>query len=332
MERHGADIPRRIITIAGCKGGVGKSVIACSIALELGRLGRNVILVDADLGGANLHTYLGIRAPRYVMSDFLTKRVKTLEEAILETDYAGVRFISSAGNIPSQANPKFAQKAKIISSLRSLKADYVVVDIGAGSSYDVMDFFSMTDDGILVTTSEPSSIVNSYGFVKNVLYRRLSLAFRQYSLVTELLKRGMNPDGADGISSIPEFMAELETVSPQCWDKARTMIASFAPNIVVNMAASDGDAKEGDKLRAIIGKFLSIEARCLGQVIEDPVLRISAKRMIPFVVFAPDCKAALCVKEIVQRLVSAMGEHIRDTGNPNGKAVDSERSMTAACP
>ncbi|MBI5118389.1 P-loop NTPase [Candidatus Poribacteria bacterium] len=331
MEKSGADNSRRIVTIAGCKGGVGKSVIACSIALEMGRLGKDVILVDADLGGANLHTYLGIRSPKYVISDFLSRRLKTIEETVLATDYQGVRLISSAGNVPSQANPKFAQKAKLINSLRSLKADCIVVDIGAGSSYDVMDFFSMTDDGILVTTPEPSSIVNSYGFVKNVLYRKLSLAFRQYSLVTELLKRGMNPDGNDGISSIPDLMAELERVSPECRLKAKEMLSHFIPGIIVNMTASESDLREGEKLKAIINKFLSIEARCIGHVVEDPVLRISAKRMIPFVVFAPDCRATTCVKEIARRLTSATREQVRAAPQDDEQALGSGRSMTAAC-
>ncbi len=303
MERNGAEASRRIITVAGCKGGVGKSVIACAIALELGRMGREVILVDADLGGANLHTYLGMQAPKYVISDFLSRRVKTLEEIVLDTGYHGVRFISSAGNVPSQANPKFAQKAKIINGLRSLRADHIIIDIGAGSSYDVMDFFSVTDDGILVTIPEPTSIVNSYGFVKNVLYRRFSMAFRQYSLVMELLKRGMNPHSNSGISAIQELMGQLATLNPECWLEAKTMLSHFMPNIIVNMTTSESDARLGEKLKNIIGKYLSIDARCLGQVVEDPLVRTSAKRMVPFTVYAPDCKAASCVNRVVERLL-----------------------------
>lgn len=302
MEK-GAWESRRIITVAGCKGGVGKSVIACAIALEIGKLGKDVILVDADLGGANLHTYLGMQAPKHVMSDFLSRRVKTLEGIILDTDFARVRFISSAGNVPSQANPKFSQKAKIISGLLSLKADYIVVDIGAGSSNDVMDFFSMTDDGIVVTIPEPTSIINSYGFVKNVVYRKFCMSFREYSLVMELLKRGMNPDSNGGISAIQELMAELATISPECWLKAKSMLSRFNPNIVVNMAGSESEARLGEKLRTIIGKYLSINAECLGEVYDDPAVRTSAKKMIPLSAMAPDSKAVQCVRRIVQRLL-----------------------------
>jgi flagellar biosynthesis protein FlhG len=307
----------RIITVAGCKGGVGKSVIACALALEIGKTGRDVVLVDADLGGPNLHTYLGIQSPAYVMSDFLSRRVRNIEEIALETDFSNVRFISSAGNVPSQANPKFAQKTKIISSLRSLKTDFIIIDIGAGSSYDVMDFFSIIEDGLLVTAPEPTSIVNSYGFVKNVLYRRFTMAFKQYSLVMELLKRGMNPDGERGISGIQDLMGELSEISPECWLKANSILNNFKPNIVVNMTDTDDDVQLGHKLKAIMEKYLTIEAVFLGQVEDDPAVRASAKRMIPFTVLAPDCRAAASVKSIAELLLLSSASESDITSEAN---------------
>ncbi len=295
-----------IITVAGCKGGVGKSVVACAIALEAGRLGRDVILVDADLGGANLHTYLGMHSPRCVISDFLSRRVKSLSDIVLDTEYPGVRFVSSAGNVPSQANPRFAQKTKIIKGLQSLKAELVIVDIGAGSSYDVMDFFSLTNNGVLVTVPEPTSIVNSYGFVKNVLYRRFQIAFRQYSLVAELLKRGMNPDDNGGISAMQELLGELTNVSPECWFRAKNMLSQFAPNIIVNMTTSEKDARVGEKLKTIIEKYLSVKAKCLGDVVEDPAVRTASRKMVPFMIHSPGCPAAACVRNLAPRLIELL--------------------------
>jgi len=323
MIEDSAGTSQRIITLAGCKGGVGKSVIACSIALELGRLGKDVILVDADLGGPNMHTYLGIQSPDYVISDFLSRRIKEMKGIALETEYPGVRFISSAGNVPSQANPKFAQKMKIIKSLGLLKADFIIVDIGAGSSYDVMDFFSMTDDGILITIPEPTSIVNSYGFIKNVLYRRFSMSFRQYSLVMELLKRGMSPDGDSGIAAIQELMGKMATTSPDCWVKAKSMLSSFVPNIIVNMATSEEDARLGEKLKTIIGKYLSVDAAYLGHVAEDPAVRASARKMLPFSVSAPECTATLCIRTIVRRLLQPVSSPTMHESTPLENAVGS---------
>ena len=184
-----------------------------------------------------------------------------------------------------------------------MHADFIIIDIGAGSSYDVMDFFSLTEDGILVTIPEPTSIVNSYGFVKNVLYRRFSKSFRQYPLATELLKRGMNPNGDGGISGTQELMGELARVNAECWLKAKALLSEFSPNIVVNMTVSDNDIKLGYKLKAIISRYLSINPVFLGQVDDDPAVRMSAKKMIPFPVLAPDCKAVKCIGQIVRTLI-----------------------------
>jgi MinD-like ATPase involved in chromosome partitioning or flagellar assembly len=82
------------------------------------------------------------------------------------------------------------------------------------------------------------------------------------------------------------------------------ILSEFAPNIILNMTASDGDIKLGYRLQAIIEKYLSIKAVFLGQVEEDPAIRISAKKMIPFSVFAPDCKAVKNIKHIVQSLLN----------------------------
>jgi len=303
MAEDGTRVSGRTITIAGCKGGVGKSVIASALAIEAGKSGADVILVDADLGGPNLHTYLGIRQPERVMSDFLARKVRKMEDILLDTNLTGVRFISCAGNVPSQANLKFTQKAKIIDSLSTLQTDLLVVDIGAGSSNDVMDFFSMTDGGILVTTSEPASIINSYGFVKNVIYRRLIRMFRDNNRVIELLERGINPEADGGISGINELMCLLSDLDGECWIKAKAMLSYFRPGIIVNKAETGADTIVDEKLKTIIKKYLSVESECLGAVVDDPCVKVSARKMVPFSVYAPDCPAARCVKRITRLLL-----------------------------
>lgn len=303
MKRYETTESRRIITIAGCKGGVGKSVIASALAIEAGRCGADVILVDADLGGPNLHTYLGIRQPERVISDFLSRSVAKIEGIILDTEFLGVRLISGAGNVPSQANLKFAQKMKIIEAISSLRAELLIVDIGAGSSRDVMDFFSMTDGGILITTCEPASIINSYGFMKNVIYRRLGRAFREKKHLAGLLERGMNPEADDGIPDIEKFLDELSDLDSECWMEAKAMLSDFRPGIIVNRAESALEAGVDEKLKAIAKKYLSIEAECLGAIVEDLYVKAAARKMTPFSVLAPDCPAAQSIRRIAARLL-----------------------------
>jgi flagellar biosynthesis protein FlhG len=293
----------RFIAVGGCKGGVGKSVVSCALAVAAGRLGKDVILVDCDLGGPNLHTLLGIQEPAYVISDFISRRVKNIDDIVIDTNFSGVRLISCAGNAPSQANPRYAQKLKLLKNLQSLQADIIILDVGAGSSNDVMDFFSKADDKILVTTPEPTSVVNSYGFLKNVVYRRLTFAFRQNSLVTELIKRGMNPTANGGIRSLGTLMDELFRLNKECWVEAKQMLIRFVPNIILNKCTCAADTLVNEKLKAIIEKYLAVECRCLGEIMDDPVVRVSARKMVPFLALAPESKAAICMDRIVDRVL-----------------------------
>jgi flagellar biosynthesis protein FlhG len=119
----------------------------------------------------------------------------------------------------------------------------------------------------------------------------------------ELLNRGMNPNGDGGISGTHELMGELARVNADCWLKAKIMLSHFMPNIIVNMTMSENDIKIGYKLKAIIAKYLSVNATFLGQVDEDPAVKMSAKKMVPFSVYSPGCKAAKCIGHIVESLL-----------------------------
>src|SRR5436309_9425408 len=108
-------------TIGGGKGGVGKSILTASMGVALARMGKSVIAVDADLGAANLHTYLGIKSPAHTLLDVLQNRA-TAEDVLLQTPESGLRMISCAGDILGIANPMFGEKEKIIQFIASLNA------------------------------------------------------------------------------------------------------------------------------------------------------------------------------------------------------------------
>jgi len=137
------NIPKepRIWAIGGGKGGVGKSVIATNLAATLSRAGNRVVLVDADLGGANLHTLLGVPNPKTNLSDFISKKVPNLSDVMTPTLVENLWLVSGARALVDMANPNFSQKGKILRHINTLDADHVVLDLGAGSAFNVLDFF-----------------------------------------------------------------------------------------------------------------------------------------------------------------------------------------------
>ena len=164
----------------------------------------------------------------------------------------------------------------------------------------------MTDGGILVTTPETASIINSYGFMKNVIYRRFGRIFKGKERLSGLLERGTNPEADGGISDIEQFLGELAELDPDCGAEVRALLSQFRPGIIVNRADSAVEAGVDEKLKAIARKYLSIEAECLGAIVEDLYVKAAARKMIPFPVFAPDCPAAQSMRRIAARLLDRL--------------------------
>src|SRR5688572_8500892 len=167
---------RRIWSVGGGKGGIGKSLLTASLGWQLALLGKRVVLVDADLGGANLHTCLGLQNPRHTLGDFIQRKVAKIEDIAVETGLPGLRLVSGASDFLSAANINYAQKVRVLNRIRALDVDVVLIDLGAGTSFNIIDFFLVSDLGLLTVVPEPTSVENGYRFIKSALYRKLRIA------------------------------------------------------------------------------------------------------------------------------------------------------------
>ena len=147
-----------IISVGSGKGGVGKSVIAANLALLLAKSGKRVVLADLDVGGADAHILFGMLRPRLTLTDFIHRRVDSLE-AVAEPTAAhpGLRIIPGTGETLATANLPFAKKQRLIKHFRRVDADIILIDIGAGTNYHSLDFFLMADYYLTVATPDPTS-------------------------------------------------------------------------------------------------------------------------------------------------------------------------------
>jgi len=127
--------------IGGGKGGSGKSFLASSLGHLLAKTGRKTLLMDLDLGAANLHTFVGIPYPERCFSDFVTRKNLPLEEVILKTPYPNLFLISGAHDTLDIANLPYEKKSKTLKAINKLSYDYIILDLGAGTSFNTLDFF-----------------------------------------------------------------------------------------------------------------------------------------------------------------------------------------------
>lgn len=155
----------RVIAISSGKGGVGKSNLSINLALSLCKLGRQVILFDADLGLANADVLLGLQ-PRYNLTHFF-QGGRSLQEIMVEGPL-GLKVIPSGSGISQLADLGIQERERVLSHFALIEdqADYLLVDTGAGISRNVTAFAQAADEVIVVTTPEPTARLDAYGLIK----------------------------------------------------------------------------------------------------------------------------------------------------------------------
>ncbi len=155
----------RVITITSGKGGVGKSNIAVNLAVQLRKLGKKVIIFDADMGLANVEVMFGA-IPKYNLSDMIYHG-KKLKEIITEGPME-IGFISGGNGITGMNNLTKNQLSRLVNNLNELDelTDFILIDTGAGIANNVMEFVSASPEVLLVLTPEPSSLTDSYSLIK----------------------------------------------------------------------------------------------------------------------------------------------------------------------
>ncbi len=154
----------RVITVASGKGGVGKSNLSVNLAIAYARSGKRVMVMDADLGLANVNIMLNI-IPRYNLYHVIRKQ-KTMKDIILDTEY-GIQILAGASGFSKIANLNEEERQSFISELYALSnVDIIIIDTSAGVSSNVLSFVAAADDAIIITTPEPTAITDAYGIIK----------------------------------------------------------------------------------------------------------------------------------------------------------------------
>jgi len=295
----------KLWSIGGGKGGVGKSVVSLGLGISLARLGKSVILIDGDLGGANLHTLMGVRYPHVTLEHFLLRKVERLEDTIIPTQVEGIGLICGADDLLGAANPTYSQKIRLLQQIEALPAQYVLLDLGAGTAFNLLDFFNFTSGKIILFTSQTTSLQNAYGFIKSALYRKISKDFAKDEEVMRLLFHSGEPDSQNTIGTVKELLARLQVQSPRTHDRLRRMLRDYQIYLVVNLVKSRADLASPEIIHSICTDFLNLKPEILGQVSFDPAIEAAVDHLSMSPIYEKKSKAAADLNRIAQRIIEA---------------------------
>lgn len=268
--------------VGGGKGGVGKSVISTLLAITLSEVHGKCVLVDTDFGGANIHTLMGIKSPARTINDFINKRFSSLEDTRINTDIPNLSLICGASEVLSIANIQYAQKMKIIQGILNLDADNVILDLGAGTSFNVLDLFLVAHKQIVVLTPQPVSIQNAYAFVRNAVYRKLSRQTSQKPSLQSIVKTAMDPKNNMKMQTVKELLDALSASgNPEDIQALKDEIRKIMPILITNMAREQKDENAGRIIKIVSEKYLMIDAVNLCSVAYNQQINAMVSAMKP---------------------------------------------------
>ena len=296
--------PINIIAVGGGKGGIGKSVVCTNLAAGMALSGQKVILMDTDFGASNLHALLGISNPGHGFQDFFNDDIIDPGTLLLDTGISNLKFVSGAGDNPGSANIDSDSIGTIISFIKKLEADTILLDLGPGTNYNVIDFFNISTQGVVLTTPEMTSVMKTFSFIRSALFRRISLAFQAYPKIQKMVDHS-NPINADMESYTTGLLrSNFKEHFPNYAESLDSIINDFTPGLVVNRVRNRKDLIAGDNLLKLVKKFLEVEIAYLGYIIESDRVRDSIDEMIPFLIKDPQSKPSENLQQIIGALTN----------------------------
>lgn len=302
-----------IIPIASGKGGVGKSIFAASLATALAGQGYDTVVVDLDLGGSNLHTYLGIQNNNPGVGDYLKQKLTSLDDLIIESGITNLRFLPGDGKTPFMANIPTAQRLQLIQNLQKIQAQFLIIDLGAGTSLNTMNFFGLSNNGVIVSSLDTPSLMNSLVFLRNFIFANIVSLVRGNKTVRKMLLDAYRLPADRDHLTVSGVYEKIRAQDADLAEKVKKRCSYFSPCFVLNMGDQPEDLKVIEKIEGTLRKNLSISPHFLGMLFYDDAVRKAIRRNEVFLVNNPESLYGRCLKDIMHRLLARKKTGEKDT-------------------
>lgn len=316
----------QILPIASGKGGVGKSLLSANLAIALGQAGKKVVLADLDLGASNLHLALGHNVKNNSIGTYLTDK-SSFQSIIEPTEYDNVSFIAGDSQIPGLTTLKAAQKTKLLRNFHSIDADFLILDLGAGTHQIILDMFLQSPQGILVTAPTVTATLDGYLFLKNSVFRLLNTTYKRGSAGHQYLEQLKTNSDAMKSIYIPKLVDQLSVVDPVNTGLFKTRMNQFKPRLVMNMIDDPKDADRAQRIRNSCSQYLGMDLEYLGLMYRDQLQDKALSSRLPVIIYKPNCVLSQAIYRIAEKVIAAEPRYFDDDFT---KTIDSATSFMQA--
>jgi flagellar biosynthesis protein FlhG len=299
--------------IGGGKGGTGKSFFTGNLGVSLAARGYSTLIVDVDLGAPNLHTMIGLTEPSKSLSDFINREKATLEETVDKTQIPKLSLISGARNNLDIANLAHEQKLKIMRTIVKLPYDFILLDLGAGTSFNTIDFFMISDSGIFITTPEPTAIENNYRLIRSVYFRKVRQVLKHQHF--RMLAEEAGKRNRDATVNNPEILLDMvREMDPEQGEYLEEALRSLRFQLVVNQVRRQDNPNLGSLICKIIQKHLGLRISFAGNISFDDRIHDAVCQKTSYLRKYPYTQAAIDIRDICKHMLSWA-----ETPPPNGQ-------------
>ncbi len=277
----------QVVAVASGKGGVGKTIAAFGMAWYLAKIGYRVAVVDLDFGVGNLHLSAGMGRVDRSLDDFLHGRVAALNDVLIPLEgNAKLSILPAAGRRTSRTHISEDRKQVLLEQVRCLDADIVLLDIGAGSSQDNIDYFLNADHQVAVATADLSAITALLVFLKKAQIHRIIEHVCATWPALAVLADGEYSRVSDIYAAIGERLDEVTSRSV-----VQQALRAYRPAVLLNRV-EEKDLAQLERLNKNLMRHVNAAAAVLGTIPEDDAITRCRRRGQNFLEHAAESRAA----------------------------------------
>ncbi|MBN2011976.1 P-loop NTPase [candidate division KSB1 bacterium] len=250
----------RVITVGGGKGGVGKTMFTVLLGLSLVKVNKRAVIVDADFRSPSMNSMLRVKTPQHSLKDFLSRQVADINAILQLTSFKNLRLISGATGILGMTEYCFSQCSHLISNLRSIDADFILIDLESGTSREAIDLFLTADERIIIANPNPMSLQENYAFLKLCQFKKLRDIFRRDPHMFSLIRRTFESNNSEDYQELKYELYEYSRLHSEI------SLDFLQPRLVLNMMRKPEEIMEIRAFQMVCRDLLDITLEYWGNI------------------------------------------------------------------